>query len=451
MVYYGAGTKLTRGDNTPKIYKSAKDNQITAEEIASEGLTAAISWRAYNFSGTDAAITIQEYQYINLIKGDKLKSISLAGAANTAVDRIDGTERDCSSASYESGAAENNSGTLPAHELRDSNGDPIHWKVRTKLEINMGPNKVQRLHSTENTADKLRLIYTDDSFKDIQPVLMAGSSTSYDTMSLKSSVLMQSSSGKVNTTVQTYNSETDQIDTDYPCRIKLFKEERVTDYNKTPLTTGNFGNGLCTKIALEQTPGSKPFTKLNLIVPEGHFGMIMFYYIKSSIAGADANTVPSISTDGNNENFLSIYNADTGEHHSIQLKEGINVVKISHSCTLNIGSGTGTLIFSSLDIIPTDEKGINPKLAYKKTSDRSIDQQILADIKKLDPSNKFYYNAPMNNETLIDLNPEDPSDTLADPRAWYLYNNVNNKFVVSEIDANYLTTGIAIAKSSKLS
>ena len=55
MVYYGAGTKLTRGDNTPEIYKSVKDNQITAEEIASEGLTAAISWRAYNFSGTDAA------------------------------------------------------------------------------------------------------------------------------------------------------------------------------------------------------------------------------------------------------------------------------------------------------------------------------------------------------------------------------------------------------------
>ena len=450
LVYYGAGTKLTKGRNTPEIYKSVKDNQITAEEIASEGLTAAISWRAYNFSGTDAAVTIQEYQYVNLIKGDKLKSISLAEAANTAVDRIDGTERDCSAASYESGAAENNSGTLPAHELRDSNGQPIRWKVRTKLEINMGPNKVQRLHRTENTADKLRLIYTDNSFKDIQPALMAGSSTSYDTLSLKSSVLMQSSSGKVNTTVQTYNSETDQIDTDYPCRIKLFKEERVTDYNGTPLTTGNFGNGLCTKIALEQTTNSKPFTKLNLIVPEGHFGMIMFYYIKSSTAGADDNTVPSISTDGNLD-CLSIYNADTEEHPSIPLKEGINVVKISKSCTLNIGSGTGTMIFSSLDIIPTGEKGINPKLAYKKTSDRSIEQQILADIKKLDPSNKFYYNAPMNNETLIDLNPEDPSDTLADPRAWYLYNNVNNKFVGSEIDANYLTTGIAIAKSSKLS
>ena len=73
LVYYGAGTKLTKGSNTPEIYKSVKDNQITAEEIASEGLTAAISWRSYNFSGTDAAIAIQEYQYVNLIEGDKLR------------------------------------------------------------------------------------------------------------------------------------------------------------------------------------------------------------------------------------------------------------------------------------------------------------------------------------------------------------------------------------------
>ena len=36
-------------------------------------------------------------------------------------------------------------------------------------------------------------------------------------------------------------------------------------------------------------------------------------------------------------------------------------------------------------------------------------------------------------------------------RSTILTRNINNKFVVSEIDANYLTTGIAIAKSSKLS
>jgi hypothetical protein len=43
-------------------------------------------------------------------------------------------------------------------------------------------------------------------------------------------------------------------------------------------------------------------------------------------------------------------------------------------------------------------------------------------------------------------------DTLASPRIWYDYNNVNNKFVISEIDVDYLNknNGIRIAKSSKL-
>lgn len=447
LVYYGAGTKLTRGDKTPKIYKSVNDNQITAEEIASEGLTAAISWRSYNFSGTDAGITIQECQYINLIKGDKLNSISLANDAGHAVDRIDGTERDCLAASYETSAADDNEGSLPMHDLYDSDKRQIRWKVKTKLEINMGPSKIQRLHRTENTEDKLTLTYADDSSTDIEPLL---NGASYDTISLKSNALMQSSSGKVNAIVQVYDSETDKTDTTYPCRIKLFKEEDVTDYNGTALNIDNFGNGLCTKVALAQTTGSAPFAKLNLIIPAGYFGMIMFYYIKANAANSETGVNPSISADVGKD-CLSRYNIDASGQHSIRLAEGINIIKISDSCTLSIGSGTGALIFSSLDIIPIGESGINPKLVYKKIDKGSIDEQILADIKKLDPHNKFYYNAPMNNETLIDLNPEDPSDTLADPHAWYLYNNINNKFVVSEIDANYLTTGIAIAKSSKLS
>lgn len=233
-------------------------------------------------------------------------------------------------------------------------------------------------------------------------------------MSLKSSVLMQSSSGKVNTAVQTYNSETDKMDTTYPCRIKLFKEEKVIDYQGTALNIGNFGNGLCTKIALTKTTNSRPLTSLNLIIPAGYFGMIMFYYIKSTESSAENNVNPSISTD---ENYLSRYNIDSQETNNIRLTEGINIIKVSDSCTLNIGSGTGTLIFSSPDIIPTGPNGINPKLVYKTVDQNSIDKQILADIKKLDPNNKFYYNAPMNDETLIDLNAEDQSDTLADPHA----------------------------------
>ena len=64
--------------------------------------------------------------------------------------------------------------------------------------------------------------------------------------------------------------------------------------------------------------------------------------------------------------------------------------------------------------------------------------------------NKFYYNVPMNNEIALDLNEKSDNDTLENPLNWYNYNNVNNKFVVSEINADYLTSGITIARNSKL-
>lgn len=278
----------------------------------------------------------------------------------------------------------------------------------------MGPNKIQRLHKTADTEDTIKLTYTEGDPTTLRPTEIASSTGQYNTMSLKASVLMQSSSGKVNATVQTYNSETDQMDISYPCKIKLFMEEAVKDYNGTALNIGNFGNGLCTKISLAKLDdgqtAQKPFTSLNLIIPANYFGIIMFYYIKTNAT----DSAPIIST---TENCLARYNIDTGEAGKITLAEGVNIIKISESCALNISSGSGILIFSSLDIIPTGEKGINPKLAYRQIDKKSIDEQILADIKKLDPNNKFYYNAPMNNETLIDLNSEDQSDTLADPHA----------------------------------
>ena len=63
---------------------------------------------------------------------------------------------------------------------------------------------------------------------------------------------------------------------------------------------------------------------------------------------------------------------------------------------------------------------------------------------------KFYYNVVIDNATSIDLNENNSDETLSNPYTWYNYNNINNKFVISEIDADYLPTGITIARSSRL-
>ena len=74
-------------------------------------------------------------------------------------------------------------------------------------------------------------------------------------------------------------------------------------------------------------------------------------------------------------------------------------------------------------------------------------KQLLADIRKADEEGIFYYNAILDNSIKLNIN-EAAGETMQTEKIWYDYNNVNNKFVVSEIDSDYLDTGITLARTS---
>lgn len=77
---------------------------------------------------------------------------------------------------------------------------------------------------------------------------------------------------------------------------------------------------------------------------------------------------------------------------------------------------------------------------------------LLADILKRDPTHQFYYNCPLQAATAIDINTilsGEDAEKLSDARMWYEPNNINSKFVISEIDGTYLKDGLMIARASK--
>lgn len=81
-----------------------------------------------------------------------------------------------------------------------------------------------------------------------------------------------------------------------------------------------------------------------------------------------------------------------------------------------------------------------------------LETQLLNDIRELDKDRYFYYNVPVEANIAIDFNEsEDKLNTLMNPAINYDVNNINNNFVISKIDINYLTSGLQIARSSKLS
>ena len=56
---------------------------------------------------------------------------------------------------------------------------------------------------------------------------------------------------------------------------------------------------------------------------------------------------------------------------------------------------------------------------------------------------------PIDNNRAINLNPLLEENMLS-AEAWYDSNNENNKFVVTEIDANHLDKGITLTKASRI-
>lgn len=349
--------------------------------------------------------------------------------------------------------------------------DNITWEVRSRLNVNMSPTSPQILSSVQveneqNSAtvayDSITIEYsnTQKQDKEIKPI-------DGKAVAIKANKVIQSALDRVPAVDFEYEEDGTVKNTYYNCQLKVFSNETLKDTDNGGLNLHNYGEGKYTKLSFEDAEDTSKCVSINAIIPGSGFGLIMMHNTKIS-DGDDAISIRLKKASGSDP-LPAIYNnrssdkgADawwSGQSKTIggvtayRLRPGINIVKIPESCEIQIypdSTKKDVVIFSDLDII-SSEAPINKKLNYKTTIDNlTVEEQILHDIREIDTNHNFYYNAMMNNDTMIDLNQNDDTDTLENPMTWYNYNNVANKFVISEIDAEYLPIGITIAKSSKL-
>lgn len=211
-----------------------------------------------------------------------------------------------------------------------------------------------------------------------------------------------------------------------------------------------------------ETP-NKDF-ELNTNIPTGCFGLVMFYWNFNDDAYIDhvdsssTKIVAQAKLVANDSGLLKLNDQSTTTEiygTTVNLQRGFNMIKVASSTKKITVYGTcGNIIFDNLKVV----ENINPLLEYQlwDTSitgddDKKCLNQLLADIKNYgDVTKDFYYNAPVLANTAIELNPLVENDTLLkNPLNWYDINNINNKFVISELDTEYLKTGITIARASR--
>lgn len=534
MAYYGSGSTIKLGSQTPTILKYSTDAAVSTDDIANYGLAANIPWRTYDLSGNDKAITILEHQYINLTEGDTLKTLNHS-------EYISGTLNNnwlqANSATY------TYSGSDAIHELPAIEVDgEDKWFVKTILELDVGPDTEQTLVKTDNVEEKITL-----TFKNQLPSANVEliSDASADPITFKTNYLIMSSADTVDTTTSLTAEEDEEV-TDF--KVKLF----ALDDTYVPDNLNNFSKEY-TKISFaedfpDEAHGQDHY-KFNVRIPESKPGLVMLYYVCNAEDPTDPKTFAYITgenTSTHEDYEFTIYNnnnswwgasyistttsgptvgsalnegdiaadgvnyytrepntnhipvgclvaadyiytyyatgtgdgetgfvadeddkyfpiTDPGSDAGYFLRPGINIVELDNNISsFNIypgkdhfvdnvrkaGDTDAIVVVGGLSII----NGINQKLDYKKTNDLLSNnlEQALSDIAEIDTEHNFYYNCPIDNGNIIDLNENDDEELLSSPLTWYNYNNENNKFVISEIDTDAMIKGITLTSSSRI-
>lgn len=472
LVYYGKGTTIRRHQHTPTLYKKSNDVDPSAEDVASYGLIASLPWHAYALSdrnNTKRSLTIIENQIISLTEGDQLIGVQAYDASGnepsdaehspTSIQTVlqTGVQTNIYSARYQFAEADT------AEDLPIAPAG-TKWKGTAKLNIAMTQTTPQTLHEY----DTITIHGTNGYTQDFKP--------SFNTdkvipMNIYSNYPCTTTNNVLSTTLY----DADNNLKDYGLAFKVAQTNVVeigdlTTSSKTASLNMNNYSDYWTKVNFnEYLDFANTETKsvsINLSIGIGNitteptrFGLLMIYYIDDYYQVTGHKCCKLTAYDSNNQSVASLarmstYSKGSTNSDELELQPGINVIRIENTCEkLTITSDTGEnamssiIVFSPLDIVT----GVNSKLDYRITNSSytSTLDQLLADIQDTGLANEFYYNTIISNSSAIDLNNDIEDELLSNPAAWYDTNNVNKKFVISEIDSSYFSTGITLTKQSR--
>lgn len=460
LAYYGSGSEVIRIGNFDLV-RDSNATKVFSKDILLKGIQV-IPWVQINNLSSTKNIEIQEYQYLNLTEGDTLKTITFDTGYSSPIKT--GEYKPCSKVEYTLSTGETNS--LPVIITSDSSQQTSSWKVTSKLMVNVGPYTTQNLQSAGRDKIEVWGYTAPDVRTNINKItdLVPGKNK---TLSLRANYALASSLEKIDTTVTVYETDGETVK-EYKddFSLSVFNKVDVPISTSSSITFNNFGD--YTKINSTEIPdtGITLSTKLG----SSEFGLIMMYYVAPE--GKDVAKYASIITENatagtakspkiyNYEGDASGWWKDRIVSNKYYLRPGMNVIKLEQAA---VGETTsvakikiypqstevtdGTLIISDLSLIT----GFNNEILDYKATDDGLTPltQMLKDIRALDTDNNFFYNNPIDNSTALDIN-ENLNEKITDPIIFYDYNNLNNKFVISEISATDMKQGITIARTSKL-
>lgn len=416
----GYGTSIKRENSGTVI---SKINNLTISEINNSGLNTFgnTDWYYYSLSNNDV-LTIQQNEIYTFNKGITVKANTTSNLNNSFVDISTGEIE------YKN-PDENNFIPLPILNIADAK-----WRIRSLLNLNCGPNLPQTL----NAEDKIILTHMATTTDDEENVTEVATKITIDEpVNIKTNVLFQNLNGKINMAV-VYQDAEGENQTNYIYSLYEYKNINIVTNKNVVLEDNNIVLNL-NNYDLENYKW-----ELNYELPESvenYETLLKIYWNASLNNEASAKYNLTISDSKN-------YYAESESYGSIDLKPGLNIVKIDPektALTLTIREyDKDENVFININEFQDTITIYSPSTIKNYKIDNDYLSTIKNNINKFNTttSNSFdYLHAPKLNK-LID------QEDVTSPEAFWDVNNIANMCTIAQIDVD--NSKIAIAKSSKL-
>lgn len=417
FISLGSGTIL-------RISEDLKNNDWTAkiisiDDIINKGANA-IEWKTYRFSATNS-FNIQETTILTLTAGDKIKlTETLESGESTAfpitldndLQVLDNNVK----IDYVIGDEQNSLSQIST----SFSGPEYQWRIKSRLDINAGSHLSQVIDGAEGHEHNIKFKTKSGTWLPDENGYYGDSShTGFSFMFNEEQSLVGSS--HINTTAIdiTTNSST------HPLSAYIFKDE--DEFNAVAHYRGDLGfvNVAVNGTSFDYVDSSHQFDTTLTTPLDDRTSLLTIYYVKRD-AGS---STPSITVSGESGASIEFYNDSTDVAGSSKnLREGINVFKLSvgvSSIEFASKSGIDGVISIGKLTYLTDNV-YNKALGLNLTVGE--DTKLLQNIEGIDANHQFYYNSVISKDNLIDV------DDLSSADAFYDYNNIANKFTISEID-----------------
>ena len=394
---YGAGTVIKKTGYSSVTWTAPI---LSLDDIDEKGLLGHKEYFSYREVDASNYLTFTEQTIITLVKDNRIYTYnhSLSTLTNSFADITDYA----TSVHY---SFDNGENYAALSALSYTGG---YWKIRERLDIDCGPDSPQVLDGNQSMIFNYKIGLVDHT-------LTVAKSDSVNPI-IEFSRLHQVGGGN--------NVDLRTVNIDNTSNILLetaFCYEEDTD-NKAK---NRNESGYDVLSVLPKT--------YNIPVVSNET-LIMMIYNNNTTSG-DKTLTATVSTGGYiglAKNYGTTLDTDT-----LSLSSGINCVIIDNasSITISVPAGhsfSGTVVVSKPKLI----KGINSQLGLSSSQEGNI----ISKITSLDTEDLFYYNNDVENSKIIE------SEDLSSPYAFYDYNNIANKWTISEIDFDNID--ITIARSS---